>query len=195
MLALKRQISLALLALALIAGLGTTSSEAANDETVLRAMTQGGHVAIMRHALAPGYGDPDNFRLDDCATQRNLSDAGRTQAKRIGEAFRNQGIGAAKVYTSQWCRCRETAQHLNLGAVQDLPILNSFFEERGDGPAQTAALRDWLDTQDLNRPTILVTHQVNITSLTGVFPGSGEVLILRVAKDGTFDVVGNFETP
>ncbi len=165
------------------------------DEAGLwQALKSGGHVAVMRHALAPGTGDPSNFALRDCATQRNLSQEGRDQSGRIGARFRAKGIAAAEVYSSQWCRCLETARLLELGPVSELPIVNSFFQawEKRDG--QTRALRDWLRQQDLARPTVLVTHQVNITALTGVFPSSGEIVFLRRDEAGELLVIGTIET-
>ena len=93
----------------------------AADEALWRAVRAGRAVAIMRHALAPGTGDPAGFRLDDCSTQRNLSAAGRQQAREIGARFRAHGIERARVFSSQWCRCRETAEGLGLGAVAALP--------------------------------------------------------------------------
>jgi phosphohistidine phosphatase SixA len=138
-----------------------------------------GHLGIMRHAIAPGGGDPPGFRLGDCATQRNLGPEGRAQATRLGETLRQAGIARARILTSQWCRCRDTATLLGLGAPEDLPALNSFFADRAEGPAQTAALRAWIAAAPLAEPTVLVTHQVNITALTGIFPASGELLVLR----------------
>jgi 8-oxo-(d)GTP phosphatase len=161
------------------------------DETRLwRALSSGGHVVLMRHALAPGTGDPPNFRLGDCSTQRNLNPAGRAQAKRIGERFRAHGIATAQVFASQWCRTTETAQLLDLGSVEPLPALNSFFQQGDDG-AQTQAMRQWLAKRDLSRPTVLVTHQVNITSLTGLYPSSGEMVVARLGAKGQLEVVGS----
>lgn len=144
----------------------------------------------MRHALAPGTGDPADFELEDCTTQRNLSDQGREQARRIGDAFEQRGIQVDQVLTSQWCRCRETAELLDMGPVEDFPAINSFFQDRSSEPAQTRATRDYLAglTDDL-RP-LLVTHQVNISALTGVFPRSGEVIVINVSPDGDIDLLG-----
>ncbi|MEQ8709806.1 MAG: histidine phosphatase family protein [Rhodospirillales bacterium] len=167
-----------------------TLPAAASDDEVWQALKSGGHVAMMRHALAPGTGDPGIFRLNDCTTQRNLNDRGRRQAVAIGEAFEANGITEARVRTSQWCRCRETAELLGLGHPEDLPDLNSFFESRQNGPRQTAALRQWLGSQSLAEPLVLVTHQVNITALTGVFPSSGEIVVFRLLADGAVDVIG-----
>lgn len=93
-------------------------ARAAND-ALWSALREGRAFAMIRHALATGYGDPDDFKLGDCATQRNLSQKGRDQAKRIGELFRRNGVVTADVYTSQWCRCRETAELIKLGVVRD----------------------------------------------------------------------------
>ncbi len=166
----------------------------ADEAALWQALRSPGHVAIMRHALAPGGGDPDNFDLRDCSTQRNLSDGGRDQAKRIGNRLRENGVAAAKVYSSQWCRCLETARLLGFGKITELPALNSFFSAMSEGNAQTAALQQWIKDQQLTTPTVLVTHQVNITALTDIFPASGELIVLRRASDGSLTVVGSVET-
>ncbi|WP_211211455.1 histidine phosphatase family protein [Elioraea tepidiphila] len=132
----------------------------------------------MRHAVAPGGGDPPGFRIDDCSTQRLLSEAGRAQSRAIGEALRARGIASARVLSSAWCRCLDTAERLGLGPVTIEPILNSFFADRSTAEAQTAALRGMLRNWSEPRPLVLVTHQVNITALTGVFPASGEALLV-----------------
>lgn len=98
----------------------------ANDWDVL---DQPGAIAIMRHALAPGTGDPSDFDVTDCSTQRNLDDRGRAQARAIGKAFRDPDITFDAVLTSQWCRCRETAALLGLGTPRAEPALNSFFSD------------------------------------------------------------------
>ncbi len=148
----------------------------------IEALREPGAVALLRHADAPGTGDPAGFALGDCATQRNLGDAGRAQARAIGARLRRAGV-RARVFSSAWCRTRETADLLGLGPVTLLPALNSFFQDSAAGPAQTEALRrfiaDWT-----GGPLILVTHQVNITALTGVYPRSGELVLLRRGPDG-----------
>ncbi len=154
------------------------------------ALKEPGTVAIMRHARAPGTGDPAAFTLGDCGTQRNLDAAGRRQARAIGDAFREHGIDVDKVLTSQWCRCRDTARLLDLAPAEPFPALNSFFEDRGTADAQTEAVRRFLARQPQGRKLVLVTHQVNITALTGVFPASGEVVAIEVADDGEVTVRG-----
>lgn len=168
---------------------------AAMTETALwYALRSPGHVAVIRHALAPGTGDPPGFRIDDCETQRNLSEAGRQQARRIGDLFRKHGIRSARVYTSQWCRCRETAQLLDLGGVQDLPLLNSFFSRPELGDARDRALRDWIARQTTPDLVILITHQVNITALSAIYPAVGEIVVLRQARNGQLRVLGSIPT-
>lgn len=158
------------------------------------ALRDGGHVALMRHAIAPGVGDPAGFRLDDCTTQRKLSAQGRAQARAIGERFRANGIATAAVFSSQWCRCLDTARELALGEVVAFPGLNSFFADRGEEARHTAAVRALIGERARSPlPLVLVTHQVNITALTGVFPASGEIIVLRVDGD-TPSVAGRIRT-
>ena len=163
---------------------------AAGSESLWQALRSGEAVAMMRHALAPGTGDPASFDIDDCTTQRNLSDIGRGQAKRIGDRFRENGISDATVKSSAWCRCLETAELLGFGEVTRLAALNSFFSARDREGAQTAELKEWLENRAKNTPAILVTHQVNITALTGVFPVSGEIVVVRYPPNGEVKVLG-----
>jgi len=141
------------------------------------------HMVVLRHARAPGTGDPPNFRLGDCSTQRNLSNEGREQAARIGARLRAAGLASTTVYSSQWCRCLETAHNLAVGPVIELPALNSFFQSPELEQKHARSLRAWIASADLGRPVVLVTHQVNITALTGIFPAEGEILILRRELD------------
>ena len=171
-----------------------TAAEPGEEAKLLAALKQGDHVALMRHALAPGTGDPQNFRLGDCSTQRNLSPEGRGQAERIGARLKQAGITEADIFTSQWCRCQETAELLGLGVPAPLPPLNSFFREYSRKASQTEALSTWLADQPLEKPLILVTHQVNITAFSGIYPGSGEVVLMRRNADGGFDVAGSIRT-
>jgi broad specificity phosphatase PhoE len=182
--------------IALVTGLlcAAPGSSAAEDAALWSALRSGEHIALLRHALAPGTGDPPQFALRDCSTQRNLSDAGRDQARRIGARFRENAIPTARVYSSQWCRCLETARLVQLGAVQELPVLNSFFRRHESRNRQTQALADWLAGQELDEPLVLVTHQVNITALTDVFPASGELVIVRRSATGHLSVIGTIET-
>ena len=152
-------------------------------------LSQPGIVAILRHAFAPGTGDPATFALDDCATQRNLDARGPEQARQIGAAIRAAGVTVDRVLTGQWCRCRDTARFLDLGLVEDLPALNSFFRNRDRAGPPTAELRQFLLGFPPGGTVVLVTHQVNITALTGRIPASGEVFLLEIGRDGTISVV------
>ena len=167
---------------------------AQNDTALWEAVRSGNAFAMIRHALAPGTGDPQRVVIGDCTTQRNLSDSGREQARNIGAAFRSNGIASARVFTSEWCRCAEPARLLGIGAVEPLPSLNSFFADREREPAQTTALTTLIKTdkpvRTAGNPLVLVTHQVNITALTGVFPRSGEIIVARYADNGNIDVLG-----
>jgi phosphohistidine phosphatase SixA len=161
------------------------------DEALWAALAAGGHVALMRHAEAPGTGDPENFRLEDCSTQRNLDEAGRDQARRTGEAFRDHGVAIGRVLSSRWCRCLETAELLELGNVEPFAPLDSFFGDRAREPDQTAAVRALLADADAEGPSlVMVTHQVNITALTGIFPRSGEIVVLRLGGPEIFETLG-----
>jgi broad specificity phosphatase PhoE len=164
------------------------------ENAIWNAAGTSGNVVLIRHALAPGMGDPPGFTLGDCSTQRILSEEGRVQAVKIGEYFRANGIRKARVFSSQWCRCLDTARLLDLGVVRELPILNSFFGRRELEHQQTQALRKWLAEQHLNEPLVLVSHQVNITALTGIYPASGEMVIIRRSEDGAISVIGTIKT-
>lgn len=160
------------------------------NESAWEVLRQPGAVAVMRHALAPGTGDPGNFDLGDCTTQRNLDERGRQQARDIGQAFREHDIAVDRVLTSQWCRSRETAELLEVAEVEDFPPLNSFFRRRAQAQEQTDAVRDYLSAMPDDQRLVLVTHQVNITALTGRFPASGEIFVIDVAPDGRVDFLG-----
>lgn len=168
----------AALALAPAALLPRPASAAPGDDiwALLRA---GGWAVLLRHAQTdPGVGDPPGFRLDRCDTQRNLSAAGRAQARRLGDALRAQGVQIAAVRSSAWCRCIDTAQ-LAFGRVERWPALDSFFAGQGDGAEQTRALRRGLAALQAPANWVLVTHQVNITALTGETPAMGELFLVR----------------
>lgn len=173
--------------LVLAVALGPTAVPA---QSAWDALERPGAIAIMRHALAPGTGDPSDFRLGDCSTQRNLNEAGRDQARAVGRAFRERGIRIDRVLTSQWCRCRETADLLDLAPVEAFRPLNSFYEDRSTRGAQTIQTRDFLAERAGDKRLLLVTHQVNISALTGRFASSGEVIVIDVGDDGAVRVLG-----
>ncbi|WP_123631898.1 histidine phosphatase family protein [Salinisphaera orenii] len=187
-----RIVVLAAAVLASVFGAGTAA--AADAAGLWRGLAAGETVALMRHASAPGLGDPANFALDDCDTQRNLSAAGRAEARAIGARLRDHGIDHAVVRSSRWCRCLDTARLLDVGEVVPTPALDSFFEDREAGPGQTRTVRRLLADDASGRPRVLVTHQVNITALTDVFPASGEIVVVRPGPEG-LAVVGRIAPP
>lgn len=149
---------------------------------LLAALRTGGHVLLIRHAQTdPGIGDPPGFRVDDCGTQRNLSAAGREQARALGAALRTLGIPVAEVRSSQWCRCLDTARlaFAEQAPVRPWPALNSFFGDAASEPARTQALRAAVAAAPAATNVVWVTHQVNITAVTGMVPAPGEIVIVR----------------
>ena len=151
-----------------------------------------GRVLMLRHALAPGFGDPSNFQLRDCSTQRILDEVGREQSRQIGNAFRKAGLRFEGVYSSQWCRCLETAQLINMGKVQELIGLNSFFQGIVPREATLASLRKFLQYLPPDGdPVLLVTHQVTISAITGMGVSSGAA----VAYDPVSDQVQRVKLP
>lgn len=160
----------------------SASDQKTQDDDAWRALKSGNAIILMRHAIAPGVGDPPEFDLASCSTQRNLSEAGQIQARAIGEVLRANGIAEADVLSSQWCRCMETASLLNLGEPVPTAMLNSFFQNRQTEQEQTRALKqalvEWLPYK--GDVKVLVTHQVNISSLTGQFTSSGDMLIVTI---------------
>ncbi|WP_420850797.1 histidine phosphatase family protein [Pseudomonas lalucatii] len=165
-------------ALLLLACMGVPGPVQAGTAAAWDALREGRAVLLLRHATAPGMGDPANFALGDCSTQRNLDRRGREQARRWGHLLRSQGIARPRLLSSRWCRARDTAQELGLGAVEPLPALDSFFADRTRAAAQTAQLVEAVNALMSGTVMVLVSHQVNITALTGVYPASGEGLIL-----------------
>jgi len=174
----------------LVAGAGAASA----DDALWNQLKQGGYVLLIRHAATElGVGDPPEFRLDDCATQRNLSDAGRAEARRQGEALRGRGVAVAAVRSSQWCRCMETAR-LAFGRAEPWPALNSLFGNEGKEAEQNRVV---LAAAAKLRPPAnlaLVTHNVNIRSLVGVNPGTAEIVVAR-PENGRLVAVGRIPAP
>ncbi|WP_082928325.1 histidine phosphatase family protein [Cupriavidus gilardii] len=142
-------------------------------------------VVLLRHATAPGVGDPPGFDLNSCPTQRNLDASGRAQAQRLGAAWRAAGFRPSAVWASAWCRCQDTARLMDLGPVTVLPLLNSFFGDAGARTDQTAELSRFIDRLDpRGGPYLMVTHQVNITALTGQGADSGGGVVFELSPDG-----------
>jgi phosphohistidine phosphatase SixA len=157
--------------------------------TLVNDLQDGQHVLLMRHADAPGYGDPVGYIIAECATQRNLGDYGKKQAQAIGVWLTNQGIQKADVFSSPWCRCLDTATLLKKGPVKIEPSLGSFFDEMSLEKKQTKALGAFIKNElakQSRAPLILVTHHVNIEAFTGRAVGVGDMVLVRVNKNGEY---------
>ena len=161
-------------------------------------LRSGDHVLLIRHAEAPGGGDPANLRLGDCSTQRNLDQAGRQQAQALGVWLKKQGVDQARLFTSPWCRCQDTATLLELGPATTEPSLASFFNEPQKADASTAALRAFMVrtlAATKGKALILVTHHVNILALVGENVASGEMVLARVDRQGRVLSYQRFRAP
>ena len=135
------------------------------------------NVIFLRHALAPGVGDPENFIKEDCSTQRNLNNKGRLQARLIGNYFRSTNLKFSQILTSEWCRCIDTAKELNLGQWTTFSGLNSFFQEYEKKDQVMNKLQKKLDSLGYSDLALFVTHQVVISEQTGIVPRSGEMVL------------------
>ncbi len=157
-----------------LGGWGLQAQAAPGSAQDMATLARQGGVLLIRHASTePGLGDPPGFRLGQCSTQRNLSDAGRSEARAMGEWFRRHGLQAQAVRSSQWCRCQDTAR-LAFGRVEDWPALNSTFAGQGEPEQQLRELRERLRRWPAGTLEVWVTHQVIMTALTGAYPALGE---------------------
>ncbi len=188
-----KRFSLAIITALLTALLG--QSAMANEEAIwdkLQGTNPKGYVLLLRHTIAPGVGDPENFKLNDCSTQRNLSQLGREDAKAVGDWLKRRDIKISRVESSRWCRAKETAQLLGIGRVRLNANLDSLFESKDPANAiQTVRVKkqivDWRNKSGL---LVLVGHFVNIGAVTGVGVGSGEGVLVKADSKGKIVVVG-----
>jgi phosphohistidine phosphatase SixA len=156
------------------------------------------HVLLMRHAIAPGIGDPAGYKLQDCKTQRNLDATGRAQAQKTGQWLKAQGVGNALVFSSAWCRCKETAENLAFGTPALEASLNSFFDDMRQGSQSNANLQKFIANQlkaKGDKALVLVTHQVNITQFTGETIGSGDMVLAKVNAAGKMISFKTYPSP
>ena len=168
----------------------TTSIKADLNKKLIEKLDEGGKIIFIRHAYAPGSGDPDNFNLNDCSTQRNLSEEGREQAKLIGKFFRENHIKVDKVLSSEWCRCKETAK-IAFRNFSTNSFLNSFYNPlfAKNRNKQIKELNNYIETLKTNGNLILVTHYVLISEVLNYNPSSGEIVV----SDKNFNVIGNVQ--
>ena len=188
-----KRFNLAIITALLISLLG--QSAMANELAIwdkLQGTNPKGYVLLLRHTIAPGVGDPENFKLNDCSTQRNLSQLGRDDAKAVGDWLKRRDIKISRVESSRWCRAKETAQLLGIGKVRLNSNLDSLFESADPAKAiQTVRVKkqivDWRNKSGL---LVLVGHFVNIGAVAGVGVGSGEGVLVKADSKGKITVVG-----
>jgi len=156
-----------------------------------------GYVLLMRHALAPGVGDPENFRVGDCTTQRNLSDEGRQDARDIGEWLERREVKIRSIESSRWCRAKETAEILGIGKVKLNKNLDSLFQESDlVNHKQTIEIKKRIENYRNTRGLLVfVGHLVNISAITGVSLDSGEGVLVRANAKGEIKIMGYSPTP
>jgi phosphohistidine phosphatase SixA len=172
-----------------------TQSAYANELEIwdkLQGTNPKGYVLLLRHTIAPGVGDPENFKLNDCSTQRNLSQVGRDDAKAVGDWLKRRDIKISRVESSRWCRAKQTAQLLGIGKVRLNSNLDSLFDSQDPAKAiQTVRVKkqivDWRNKSGL---LVLVGHFINIGAVTGVGVGSGEGVLVKADSKGRITVVG-----
>ena len=168
----------------------TTSIKADLNKNLINQLESGGKLIFIRHAYAPGNGDPYNFNLNDCSTQRNLNSIGRKQAKDIGEFFRENKIKIYKVLSSEWCRCKETAD-IAFKNYSTNSFLNSFYSSKyaKNKDKQVVALNDYVKKLKSDKNLIFVTHYVLISEVLNYGPSSGEIVV----SDKNFNILGTVE--
>ena len=181
-----------LLKLFLIIFISLVSSVKADfNKKLFNQLEEGGKLIFIRHAYAPGSGDPSNFNLNDCSTQRNLNKDGKKQSEHIGELFRDKKIKIDKVLSSEWCRCKETAE-IAFKNFSTNSFLNSFYSSKfaNNKIKQINALNDYIDKFKSNKNLVLITHYVLISEVLNYGPSSGEIVI----SDKNFNIIGTIET-
>ena len=162
---------------------------------LIKAMQAGGHILMIRHANAPGFGDLDNIKIGDCSTQRNIDERGRKQSSKIGAWLRSHNIEPSSIYSSQWCRCLETAQLLDLGSVNELPSLNSFFQMPQNREPSLRSLKQFISEQSPEAGLIImVTHHVTISAISGQNVQSGNGVLLKLNESAPYEFVSSIST-
>ena len=168
----------------------TTPIKADLNKNLMNQLLDGNKLIFIRHAYAPGSGDPDNFNLNDCSTQRNLNEEGRKQAQKIGKFFTNNDIKIEKVFSSEWCRCKETAE-IAFEDYSTKNFLNSFYSLKfaKNKTKQIEELNNYVQQLNDNQNIILVTHYVLISEVFNYAPSSGEIVV----SDKNFNIIGSIE--
>tara|TARA_B100001741_G_scaffold139468_1_gene114974 strand:+ start:511 stop:1062 length:552 start_codon:yes stop_codon:yes gene_type:complete len=162
-------------------------SYAYSDDKILNLLSEGKKLIFIRHAIAPGNGDPDNFNIEDCSTQRNLDSSGIEQSKKIGLFFKNNNIKIDKILSSEWCRCKDTANYA-FGNFQTFDALNSFYDEKFaiNEDKQIKDLKKYIKNWESDKNIVFVTHYVVISSILKTASSSGEIII----SDKNLNIIG-----
>ena len=165
--------------------------EPETDDKILNFLQEGKKLIFIRHAIAPGNGDPDNFNIKDCSTQRNLDKKGIQQSKKIGLFFTNNKIKIDKILSSEWCRCKDTAK-IAFKNFETFDALNSFYDERfaANEAKQIEDLKKYIKNWNSDKNLVLITHFVVISSILNAGTSSGEIII----SDKNFNIIGSFNT-
>ena len=168
----------------------TTPIKADLYKNLINQLDDGGKLIFIRHAYAPGNGDPAGFNLNDCSTQRNLSEDGRKQSQRIGEFFDKNKIEIDKVLSSEWCRCKETAK-IAFKNYSTNSFLNSFYSAKfyKNKDKQIIAFNNYIKNFKSKKNLILVTHYVFISEVLNYGPSSGEIVV----SDKNLNIIGSLE--
>ena len=168
----------------------TTPIKADLNENLINQLRDGEKLIFIRHAYAPGNGDPENFNLNDCSSQRNLSDAGRKQSKTISNFFKKNQIAIDLVISSEWCRCKETA-FIAFKDFETKNFLNSFYSEKfaKNKKKQIKNLEKYINNWNSDKNLVLVTHYVVISEILNYAPNSGEIVI----SDKSFKKLGSIK--
>ena len=174
--------------LILFVGLLNFTNNAISDDKILNSLKEGKKLIFIRHAIAPGNGDPNNFSIKDCTTQRNLDKSGIKQSKKIGLFFKNNKIEIDKVLSSEWCRSKDTAKYA-FENYETFDALNSFYDVRfaENETKQINDLKKYIKKWDSNKNLIFVTHYVVISSILNTSSSSGEIII----SDKNFNIIGS----
>ena len=169
----------------------TFSNQVFSEDKILESLKEGSKIIFIRHAYAPGGGDPQNFNINDCSTQRNLSDKGINQSKLIGEFFKTNKIKIDKVLSSEWCRCKDTAKFA-FNDFETFDALNSFFSAKfaKNEKKQIRDLKKFINKWESSKNLVLVTHYVVISSMLNVATSSGEIVI----SNKNYQIIGSIET-
>ncbi|MDC0200542.1 histidine phosphatase family protein [Candidatus Pelagibacter sp.] len=175
----------------LFIGLLNFTNHAFSDEKILNSLSEGKKLIFIRHAIAPGNGDPNNFNIKDCSTQRNLNQNGIDQSKKIGLFFKNNKIKIDKILSSEWCRCTDTAKYA-FENFETFDALNSFYDERfaENETKQVNDLKKYIKNWNSEKNIVFVTHYVVISSILNTGTSSGEIIV----SDKNFNIIGSIKT-